>query len=127
MSTFQFSVSLEGLDDVAFGRDEKKVTTNAYEWLSDNYEPGDRIFLFGETCALSWIICPTHRYMLVGFSRGAYKVRVIAGMIHMVCSVSPYRCNELEVRYITCRLASCTREIMNILDCDYSTTPMTIL
>ncbi|KAJ8468346.1 hypothetical protein ONZ45_g17276 [Pleurotus djamor] len=36
----------------------------AYKWLSENYQPGDRIFLFG-------------------FSRGAYQVRVIAGMIEL--------------------------------------------
>lgn len=34
-----------------------------YEWLMLNYQPGDRIFLFG-------------------FSRGAYTVRSLAGMLH---------------------------------------------
>jgi len=24
------------------------IVLNAYRWLADNYEPGDRIFLFGE-------------------------------------------------------------------------------
>ncbi|KAJ8690155.1 hypothetical protein PTI98_011613 [Pleurotus ostreatus] len=37
----------------------------AYEWLSENYKEGDRIYLFG-------------------FSRGAYQVRVLAGMIERV-------------------------------------------
>ena len=38
---------------------------DAYRWLSANYEDGDRIFLFG-------------------FSRGAYTVRALAGMINMI-------------------------------------------
>ncbi|KAJ8699102.1 hypothetical protein PTI98_002255 [Pleurotus ostreatus] len=36
-----------------------------YEWLCNQYKPGDRIFLFG-------------------FSRGAYQARVVAGMIERV-------------------------------------------
>ncbi|KAL0960504.1 hypothetical protein HGRIS_005542 [Hohenbuehelia grisea] len=43
----------------------KRIVLSAYQWLSENYREGDRIFLFG-------------------FSRGAYQVRVIAGMIHLV-------------------------------------------
>lgn len=37
----------------------------AYRYLIDNYQPGDRIFLFG-------------------FSRGAYTARAVAGLIHLV-------------------------------------------
>ncbi|KIJ47266.1 hypothetical protein M422DRAFT_164201 [Sphaerobolus stellatus SS14] len=43
----------------------KEKVLSAYRWLSENYKDGDRIFLFG-------------------FSRGAYQVRVIAGMIRKV-------------------------------------------
>ncbi|KAJ8502896.1 hypothetical protein ONZ45_g11350 [Pleurotus djamor] len=43
---------------------ERKIFA-AYQWLSENYKPGDRIYLFG-------------------FSRGAYFVRVLAGMIKTV-------------------------------------------
>ncbi|KAK7442728.1 hypothetical protein VKT23_015975 [Stygiomarasmius scandens] len=43
----------------------KKIVLSAYEWLSENYQDGDRIFFFG-------------------FSRGAYQVRVLAGMIEKV-------------------------------------------
>ncbi len=42
------------------------LTTNiedAYEYLMDKYEPGDRVYLFG-------------------FSRGAFTVRALAGMLH---------------------------------------------
>ncbi|KAJ7637983.1 hypothetical protein DFH06DRAFT_1002113 [Mycena polygramma] len=48
---------------IAFSLQDK--ITSAYRWLSENYEEGDKIFLFG-------------------FSRGAYQVRAIAGMIHLV-------------------------------------------
>ncbi|KAF9491669.1 WD40 repeat-like protein [Pleurotus eryngii] len=38
---------------------------DVYQWLSENYEPNDKIFLFG-------------------FSRGAFQARIVAGMIHQV-------------------------------------------
>jgi len=43
----------------------ERIVLNAYRWLSDNYEEGDRIFLFG-------------------FSRGAYQVRALSAMIDKV-------------------------------------------
>ncbi|KAF8499324.1 hypothetical protein BU17DRAFT_59207, partial [Hysterangium stoloniferum] len=43
----------------------EKIIIDAYRWLADNYRDGDRIYLFG-------------------FSRGAYQVRALAGMIHTV-------------------------------------------
>ncbi|KAF7424922.1 hypothetical protein PC9H_010233 [Pleurotus ostreatus] len=51
--------------DSAVAASFQRNVLKAYEWLCNNYEPGDRIFLFG-------------------FSRGAYQVRVIAGMIERV-------------------------------------------
>ncbi|KAF4596920.1 hypothetical protein EYR38_008311 [Pleurotus pulmonarius] len=51
--------------DSAVAASFERNVLKAYEWLCNNYEPGDRIFLFG-------------------FSRGAYQVRVIAGMIERV-------------------------------------------
>ncbi|KAJ8490190.1 hypothetical protein ONZ45_g13289 [Pleurotus djamor] len=54
--------------DTAIAWNFEKIVHAAYKWLSENYEPGDRIFLFG-------------------FSRGAYQVRVIAGMIEKVLQV----------------------------------------
>ncbi len=46
-----------------FGLDDNIL--RAYGWLCDNYQPGDRIYMFG-------------------FSRGAYTVRAIAGLMHMI-------------------------------------------
>ncbi|KAG8723252.1 hypothetical protein FRC12_024513 [Ceratobasidium sp. 428] len=47
-----------------------QVIVGAYRWLADNYEPGDQIWLFG-------------------FSRGAYQVRTLAGMIETVGLIHP--------------------------------------
>ncbi|EIN03683.1 WD40 repeat-like protein [Punctularia strigosozonata HHB-11173 SS5] len=51
--------------DMAIAWNFKEIVLKAYEWLSENYRAGDRIFLFG-------------------FSRGAYQARVLAGMIQKV-------------------------------------------
>lgn len=47
---------------------------DAYRFLIDAYEPGDRIFLFG-------------------FSRGAYTVRVLAGFLHLMGLLRPEQKN----------------------------------
>ncbi|KAF8593522.1 hypothetical protein BDV93DRAFT_460987 [Ceratobasidium sp. AG-I] len=51
--------------DLAIAWNLEKVIIGAYRWLSDTYQTGDRIFLFG-------------------FSRGAYQVRALAAMINKV-------------------------------------------
>ncbi|KAF7364544.1 hypothetical protein MVEN_00323400 [Mycena venus] len=51
--------------DLAFAWNFEQQVQDAYRWLADQYQPGDRIFLFG-------------------FSRGAYQVRTLAGMIEMM-------------------------------------------
>lgn len=51
--------------DVAFGRGINRQIRRAYGWLASRYRPGDRIFLFG-------------------YSRGAYAVRSLAGVIDRV-------------------------------------------
>ncbi|KAJ7118000.1 hypothetical protein C8R43DRAFT_901668 [Mycena crocata] len=51
--------------DLAFARTIERQVQDAYRWLVDHYQPGDKIFLFG-------------------FSRGAYQVRVLAGMIEKI-------------------------------------------
>lgn len=49
----------------AFGYGLQANIEDAYEYLMNKYEPGDRVFLFG-------------------FSRGAFTVRALAGMLHKV-------------------------------------------
>ncbi|KAG2144051.1 hypothetical protein BD769DRAFT_1348056 [Suillus cothurnatus] len=56
--------------DLAFAFNIRKTIIDAYRWLSDKYHPGNKIFLFG-------------------FSRGAYQVRALAGMIHEVGLILP--------------------------------------
>ncbi|WP_412099039.1 DUF2235 domain-containing protein [Defluviimonas sp. D31] len=51
--------------DVAMGRGINRQIRRAYGWLATRYRPGDRIFLFG-------------------YSRGAYAVRSLAGILDQV-------------------------------------------
>jgi uncharacterized protein (DUF2235 family) len=55
-----------------YGLDENVLS--AYAFLVHNYQDGDRIFMFG-------------------FSRGAYTVRVLAGLIHKIGLISPDQVN----------------------------------
>jgi uncharacterized protein (DUF2235 family) len=55
-----------------YGLDDNVLA--AYEFLVNTYEDGDRIYLFG-------------------FSRGAYTVRVLAGLIHKVGLIWPQQAN----------------------------------
>lgn len=50
---------------LAFGAGLMRNVEEAYTFLMETWEPGDRVFLFG-------------------FSRGAYTARVLAGMLHAV-------------------------------------------
>ncbi|KAJ7711632.1 hypothetical protein B0H16DRAFT_1667731 [Mycena metata] len=56
--------------DLAIAWNFKKQVHHAYRWLADHYQTGDVIFLFG-------------------FSRGAYQVRALAGMITTVGLIYP--------------------------------------
>ncbi|CCE03786.1 DUF2235 domain-containing protein [Bradyrhizobium sp. STM 3809] len=55
-----------------YGLDDNVI--KAYCFLATHYEDGDRIFLFG-------------------FSRGAYTVRVLAGLVHKIGLISPDQIN----------------------------------
>ncbi len=56
--------------DGAIGTSVRDNVCKAYQFLVRTYSPGDRIYLFG-------------------FSRGAYTVRALAGMIHFLGLVQP--------------------------------------
>ncbi|KAF8523846.1 hypothetical protein JB92DRAFT_2883113, partial [Gautieria morchelliformis] len=64
--------------DLAIAWNFEKIVIAAYRWLSQNYQHGDRIYLFG-------------------FSRGAYQVRALAGMIHKVGLV--HKGNEEQIPF----------------------------
>jgi len=55
-----------------YGLDDNVLA--AYDFLARNYHEGDRIYLFG-------------------FSRGAYTVRVLAGLIHKIGLIAPEQVN----------------------------------
>jgi uncharacterized protein (DUF2235 family) len=63
---------------MAFGLGLTANLKDAYRFLMNTYEPGDRVFVFG-------------------FSRGAYTARVLAGLLHM-CGLLP-RGNDNLVDY----------------------------
>lgn len=56
--------------DMGIGHSVRENVCAAYRFLTRTYQPGDQIFLFG-------------------FSRGAYTVRALAGMIHFLGLVRP--------------------------------------
>ncbi|KAJ7512938.1 hypothetical protein B0H11DRAFT_1698165, partial [Mycena galericulata] len=56
---------LDSWSDLAFALNFKNIILKAYRWLSQVYKPDDKIYFFG-------------------FSRGAYQVRTLAGMIETV-------------------------------------------
>ncbi|KAE9399686.1 WD40 repeat-like protein [Gymnopus androsaceus JB14] len=64
--------------DLAFALRFEKILLDAYRWLSEMYRHGDRIFLFG-------------------FSRGAYQVRALAGMIEKVGLI--HKGNEAQIPF----------------------------
>ncbi|KAK0234890.1 hypothetical protein EDD85DRAFT_772871, partial [Armillaria nabsnona] len=61
---------LGNLIDEAIAWHFKRHVEAAYEWLADHYLPGDRIYLFG-------------------FSRGAFQIRTLSGMIEKLGLVFP--------------------------------------
>lgn len=65
--------------DVAMGRGINRQIRRAYGWLATRYRPGDRIFFFG-------------------YSRGAYAVRSLAGVIDQVGLLRPEHAIERNVQ-----------------------------
>ena len=77
---WSLSISYSHFTAYSFRKFEKTILA-AYRWLSDNYEEGDCIFLFGALMLYSPVINPER---CLGFSRGAYQVRVLSAMIDKV-------------------------------------------
>jgi uncharacterized protein (DUF2235 family) len=57
-----YAKGVNGFWGGVFGKGLNDVITGAYEWLIDQYAPGDEVFIFG-------------------FSRGAYAARSLAGLV----------------------------------------------
>lgn len=71
------SESLRAINDKATGRGLQKNINDAYAYLMDTYETGDKLYLFG-------------------FSRGAFTVRSLAGMLYKVGLLPPDNDNLIE-------------------------------
>src|ERR1700761_5414940 len=88
----------------AFGIGINEEVIAAYEWLIENFEDGDRIFIFG-------------------FSRGAFTARSLAGFISK-CGLlkpgSPLSLKQLYARYRRGATAHTIRELKNIPDSELS-------
>jgi uncharacterized protein (DUF2235 family) len=65
--------------DVMLGRGINRQIRRAYGYLASRYRPGDRIFLFG-------------------YSRGAFAVRSLAGVIDMVGLLKPEHATERNIQ-----------------------------
>ena len=61
---------LNHLAELGFGKGVAQNLLELYTWLVERYEPDDRVFLFG-------------------FSRGAFTVRALAGLIHVCGLLKP--------------------------------------
>lgn len=78
-----YSIGVNGFLGGVFGQGVDENIRLAYEWLVENYNPGDEIFVFG-------------------FSRGAFTARSLAGLVTMhgiVKPGSPIGIGELFDRY----------------------------
>ncbi len=81
-----------------FGLDEAVI--DAYEWLIENYNPGDEIFIFG-------------------FSRGAYTARSLSGLVSkcgLLVPGAPLAVNQLYGRYRRGHGPRTIRELMRDKD-----------
>jgi Uncharacterized alpha/beta hydrolase domain (DUF2235) len=76
------------LKDLAFGASLLSNVADAYRYLMDTYEEGDKVYLFG-------------------FSRGAYTVRALAGVLHMYGLLCPG--NDGLIPYVTRMFAKRSR------------------
>ncbi|MCK1289386.1 DUF2235 domain-containing protein, partial [Bradyrhizobium sp. 30] len=78
-----YGLGVNGFIGGAFGQGLDENIRSAYEWLVENYNDGDEIFIFG-------------------FSRGAYTARALAGLIAIdgiLKAGSPIGVSELFDRY----------------------------
>ncbi|MFC4761841.1 DUF2235 domain-containing protein [Dyella koreensis] len=88
----------------AFGYGLDAEVINAYEWLVENYNPGDRIFIFG-------------------FSRGAYTARALNGLISecgLLIAGSPLSVDQLYARYRRREVTS-IRKLVHAADANLTT------
>ncbi|KAA1470021.1 hypothetical protein DENSPDRAFT_774557 [Dentipellis sp. KUC8613] len=69
--------------DLAIAWNFERILLEAYQWLAENYQEGDCVYLFGTSSRIK------------RFSRGAYQVRALAAMIHKVGLI--HKGNEAQI------------------------------
>lgn len=78
-----YDVGVNGFIGGGFGKGLQRNITDSYEWLVENYDEGDEIYIFG-------------------FSRGAFTARSLAGLIAnagIIQRGAPIGVNQLYARY----------------------------
>jgi uncharacterized protein (DUF2235 family) len=75
------------LFNLASGTGLDRNVLDAYRFLIENHQEDDQLFL-------------------IGFSRGAYTVRVLAGLIHLIGLLKPYQLNLAGYAYKAYKLSS---------------------
>ncbi|KIJ09529.1 hypothetical protein PAXINDRAFT_87344 [Paxillus involutus ATCC 200175] len=76
----RFQRSFSNLLDEAIAWNVEEIVHDAYYWLAREYREGDQIYLFG-------------------FSRGAYQVRILAGMIYEVGLIKTVTDKQIGMAY----------------------------
>mgnify|MGYP001420641950 CR=1 FL=1 len=88
----RFKQKFVGLIGLAFGYGLDDNVLSAYKFLVENWREGDRIYLFG-------------------FSRGAWTVRVLAGLIHLVGLLRPEQLNMCDAALGTYKRAASENDL----------------
>ncbi|KIM36837.1 hypothetical protein M413DRAFT_285325 [Hebeloma cylindrosporum] len=96
---------LDNTVDLAIAWNFERIIIGAYRWLSDNYQENDRIFLFG-------------------FSRGAYQVRALAGMIQRVGLI--HKGNEEQIPFAYALYATHTEDLATRFKTTFSRENVTV-
>ena len=73
----QWRQDLSTVFELATGKGIDDRVLKAYQFVTQTYEEGDQIFLFG-------------------FSRGAYTVRIVAALVHAIGLLAPHQANLAE-------------------------------
>ncbi|MAY61706.1 MAG: hypothetical protein CML29_05800 [Rhizobiales bacterium] len=90
-----FSQKLKGILGLATGYGLDDDVLGAYRFLAQHYEDGDRVFL-------------------LGFSRGAYSIRVVAGFIHLLGLLRPDQLNYVGYAYAAYKRAAMDGEDLSV-------------
>lgn len=83
----RFTAKAKAVAGMAFGVGLDRNIKDAYRFLVDHYEEGDRVYLFG-------------------FSRGAFTVRALAGFIRLLGLLRPEQTNMIDHAYTAYKKAA---------------------